>query len=363
MVQKFLIGESAQHRQILGKLSKIATTDAEVLISGPSGVGKELYARYIHQSSLRNKAEFVPVNCSALPVDLLENELFGHVGGAFTGARPRSDGLVAAAEGGTLFLDEVDALALVCQVKLLRFLQEKEYRRLGETRIRRANVRIIAATNTDLLTAVCDGWFRDDLFFRLRVMPIEIPALRERPSDIPLLLKEYVTRYAEAYKLPQITISETALKRLQSYAWPGNIRELENCVNYLTCLQLDRPVEPCDLPLLGVEEIAHANERAHGSSNGSTNEHTTDVNPDLIKRPYKQAKRDLVDRFEREYIEEALHHSCGNIAEAARQSQKPRRVFFEMMRRHHLRAQDFVPCATDQDHMQSGADLVRRTSS
>ena len=179
-------------------------------------------------NAVRGRRRRCPVNCGALPVDLLENELFGHVGGAFTGARPQSDGLVAAAEGGTLFLDEVDALALVCQVKLLRFLQEKEYRRLGETRIRRANVRIIAATNTDLLAAVHDGCFREDLFFRLRVVPIEVPALRERPSDIPLLLEAYGSRYAETYKLPKIMISDTALKRLTSYVWPGNIRELEN---------------------------------------------------------------------------------------------------------------------------------------
>ena len=155
----------------------------------------------------------------------------------------------------------MDSLALVCQVKLLRFLQEKEYRRLGETRIRRANVRIIAATNTNLLAAVRDGWFREDLFFRLRVVPIEVPALRERPNDIPLLLEAYVARYAEAYKLPQITISDTALKRLKSYAWPGNIRELENCVNYLTCLQLNRPIEPADLPLLEVDGDTQTNER------------------------------------------------------------------------------------------------------
>jgi transcriptional regulator with PAS, ATPase and Fis domain len=159
--------------------------DAEVLISGPSGVGKELYARYVHERSPRGTAAFVPVNCGALPVDLLENELFGHVKGAFTGARPHSEGVVVMAEGGTLFLDEVDSLALISQVKLLRFLQEKEYRRLGETRIRRANVRIIAATNTDLVDAVRDGRFREDLFFRLQVVPIEVPALRERPSDIP----------------------------------------------------------------------------------------------------------------------------------------------------------------------------------
>ena len=349
MVEKFLIGESATHLQILEKLSKIAGTDAEVLISGPSGVGKELYARYVHQCSPRHKAEFVPVNCGALPVDLLENELFGHVSGAFTGASPRSDGLVAVAEGGTLFLDEVDALALGCQVKLLRFLQEKEYRRLGETRIRRANVRIIAATNTDLLAAVRDGWFREDLFFRLRVVPIEVPALRERPSDIPLLLEEYATRYAEAYKLPQITFSDTALERLKAYAWPGNIRELENCVNYLTCLQLDRPVKPYDLPLLGAAEIGHANERTHDNGNGHADGHATDADSDRTRRPYNAAKRDLVDSFEREYIERSLYYNEGNIAKAARISGKPRRVFFELMRKHGISAASYRPMSSAAD--------------
>src|SRR5215813_14277654 len=196
-----LIGCSEAHCQLLDRLAKVAGTDAEILISGPSGVGKELYARYAHNCSPRGKAAFVPVNCGALPPELVENELFGHVGGAFTGARPHGEGLVAAAESGALFLDEVDSLALIAQVKLLRFLQEKEYRRLGETRLRRANLRIIAATNTDLLAAVREGWFREDLFFRLRVVPIEVPSLQERPCDIPLLLGAYVTRYAEVYNL------------------------------------------------------------------------------------------------------------------------------------------------------------------
>jgi two-component system, NtrC family, response regulator GlrR len=337
MVQKTLIGESAEHRQILEKIFKVASMDAEVLISGPSGVGKELYARYVHQCSPRNKAEFVPVNCGALPADLLENELFGHVGGAFTGARPRSEGLVAAAEGGTLFLDEVDSLALVCQVKLLRFLQEKEYRQLGETRIRRANVRIIAATNTNLLAAVHDGYFREDLFFRLRVVPIEVPALRERPSDIPLLLEAYITRYAEAYTLPKIIISETALMQLKSYAWPGNIRELENCVNYLTCLQLNRPIRSTDLPLLHMAENIATNESRNGAANEGIDWRVTNANPNLTTMPYTDAKRDLVDHFERSYIEDALRRSKGNIAQAARESRKPRRVFFEMMRKHGIK--------------------------
>jgi transcriptional regulator with GAF, ATPase, and Fis domain len=232
-----LVGRSLSHLQLLHKLSKVALTDAEVLISGPTGVGKELYARYIHESRPRKQAAFVPLNCGAFLNDLFENELFGHVGGAFTGARPHSQGLAAEAEHGTLFLDEVDSLSLPCQVKLLRFIQEKEYRRLGESRIRRADVRIIAATNTDLLAAVRGGSFREDLFFRLRVVPVEVPPLCNRSDDIPLLLAEHVERYSERYRLPKVTFSEAALRRLEAYTWPGNIRELENCVKYLTCLR------------------------------------------------------------------------------------------------------------------------------
>jgi len=333
MFDSQLIGCSEAHRRLLDRLAKAAGTDAEILISGPSGVGKELYARYAHNCSPRGKAAFVAVNCGALPPELVENELFGHVGGAFTGARPHSEGLVAAAESGTLFLDEVDSLALIAQVKLLRFLQEKEYRRLGETRLRRANLRIIAATNTDLLAAVREGWFREDLFFRLRVIPIEVPPLCQRPADIPLLLEEYANLFAKTYQLPKITFSAAAMETLKSYSWPGNIRELENCVKCLTCWQLNRHIQPEDLPLLNLEAAPSAQDSADGVADWRV----SDANPQLISQPYNQAKRDLLNNFEREYVEEALQRSGGNIAKAARESKKPRRVFFEMMRKHGIK--------------------------
>lgn len=338
-----LFGCSQAHLQLLDRIARVARTDAEILITGPSGVGKELYARYAHECSPRNKAAFVPVNCGSLPPDLLENELFGHVGGAFTGARPQSEGLVAVAEGGTLFLDEVGSLALIAQVKLLRFLQEKEYRRLGETRLRHANVRVIAATNTDLLAAVRDGQFREDLFFRLRVIPIEVLPLHQRPADIPLLLNEYADRFARAHKLPRIIFSAEALARLKTYSWPGNIRELENCVNCLTCWQLNRPVQLTDLPLLDVDLTERSNGLSNGDGGGHTPSPAEDLNTSLTERPYKEAKRDLVDSFEREYVEDALRRSSGIIAEAARLSRKPRRVFFEMMRKHGIKAEDYLP--------------------
>ena len=322
MVTVGMVGCSTVHQRLLEQLAKFAPTDAEILITGPTGVGKELYARFVHQNSKRFKSAFVPVNCGAIPDSLLENELFGHVGGAFTGAQSRSDGLVAAADGGTLFLDEVDALSLPGQVKLLRFVQEKEYRRLGESRTRTANVRFVAATNTNLVEAVKSGRFREDLFFRLRVIPVEVPPLWRRKEDIRPLITEYVARYAESYNLAPVTLSEAALDRMENYSWPGNVRELENCVQYLTCLQLDHEIQVEDLPLLtfGEEENGAAPEVDPGGPS------------------FQATKRELVNMFEKEYLEDALRKSGGNIAEAARASGKARRAFFELMRKHGVKA-------------------------
>lgn len=322
-----MVGCSDVHQRLLEQLTKFAGTDAEILITGATGTGKELYAGLVHRQSQRAKAAFVPVNCGAIPDQLLENELFGHVGGAFTGAQPRTEGLVAAAEGGTLFLDEVDTLSLSGQVKLLRFIQQKEYRRLGETRLRRANVRFIAATNADLVAAVKAGRFREDLFFRLRVIPIEIPPLWKRKDDIGPLLDQYSAYYAELYRVNPITFEASALEKMKNYSWPGNIRELENCVQYLTCLQLDHAVNAEDLPLLSVEEEQVPVAISSGVS-------------------FQEAKRDLVTMFERGYLEEALRRSGGNIAEAARASGKARRAFFELMRKHGIKAISSQPTAS-----------------
>lgn len=316
-----MVGCSAAHQRLLGQLSKFAKTDAEILITGPTGTGKELYAKFVHKQSSRSKAPFVPVNCGAIPDPLLENELFGHVGGAFTGAQPRSEGLVAAAEGGTLFLDEVDTLSLPAQVKLLRFIQEKEYRRLGEARTRVANVRLIAATNANLVDEVQAGRFREDLFFRLRVIPVEVPPLCQRKEDIRPLIEEYAAHYSEYYNLVPVQISEPAMQRMESYAWPGNVRELENCLQYLTCLQLDHPVQVEDLPLLSVDEETR---RPAGNV--------------VSGQSFQQQKRELVSLFEREFLEDALRKSNGNIAQAARATGKARRAFFELMRKHGVKA-------------------------
>jgi DNA-binding NtrC family response regulator len=334
-----IIGRSRAHQEILQQVERVARFDAEVLITGPTGTGKEVYARHLHARGPRSAKAFVAVNCGALPGDLFENEMFGHVGGAFTGARALSVGLVAAAEGGTLFMDEVDALPPPAQAKLLRFVQFREYRRLGDARVRSADVRIVSASNADLGVAVRQGLFREDLLFRLKVIPIHVPPLRERRDDIPEFFQTFGVTYAHHYGVEPIRFSSQAWQALTLHDWPGNVREVENCVRYLTCLQLRRSVEPDDLPFRSVPR--EVNELGH----------------DLANIPMKQAKRDLIRRFERRYLEDALRQSNGNITHAARASGKDRRAFFELLRRHGLQAAkalDGAPVSGDPDAAVAG---------
>jgi DNA-binding NtrC family response regulator len=312
--QKPWVGESQQHRDLRALIERVARNNVELLFTGETGVGKEQYARYAHEQSPRCEKPFVPVNCGAIPADLFENELYGHIGGAFTGARAQALGLVAAAEGGTLFFDEVDALAPANQVKLLRFLQEKEYRRLGEARAQGADVRVLAATNRDLVKASRAGTFREDLMFRLRVVPIAIPPLRDRPADILPLIDAFVPWYAEQYELAPVRFSESARELLCHYGWPGNVRELENLVRNVTCVQPGQTIELAELPLL-----AEANGR---KTNGS----------------FQRLKSTIVAEFERKYVEEALQAADGNITRAARSAGKPRRAFFELMRKYGIQS-------------------------
>ena len=244
-----IVGRSLAMRRVLTLAERVAQTDASVLLTGESGSGKERVARYIHARSRRAHASFLPVNCGALPENLLESELFGHVKGAFTGADRDHKGLFEAAAGGTLLLDEVGEIPVAVQVKLLRVLQDREVRRVGATSSRPANVRIIAATNRDLEAMVRERTFRKDLFYRLKVVSIEVPPLRDRKEDILPLARSFVRRDCSIYHCGPCTLSAAALDRLLSYSWPGNVRELEHAMERGVVLAEGKPkIEESDLP-------------------------------------------------------------------------------------------------------------------
>ena len=225
-----LVGESPALRRVLANISKVAPTDSSVLITGETGTGKELVARAIHKRSPRASRPFVGVNCAAVPASLIASELFGHERGAFTGATEKRVGRFELADGGTLFLDEVGDLPADTQVALLRVLQEREFERVGGTRPIKVNVRVIAATNRDLESAIADKTFRADLFYRLNVFPLQVPSLRDRQEDIPLLVEYFVDRFGKRAGKPIRGIGRRALELLKAYAWPGNIRELQNVI-------------------------------------------------------------------------------------------------------------------------------------
>ncbi|NWG01942.1 MAG: sigma-54-dependent Fis family transcriptional regulator [Syntrophaceae bacterium] len=244
------IGESGAMQMVFGMIAKAASTSATVLILGESGTGKELVARAIHYNSTRSSAPFVPVNCGAIPEELLESELFGHIKGAFTGATETRAGFFQTADGGTIFLDEISETSLAMQVKLLRVLQDKEVYMVGSTRPLKVDVRILASTNKDLTLLLKKGLFREDLFFRINVITIDIPPLRERGDDILLLTQHFATKFANELGKPKPRFSENALHVLRSYHWPGNVRELENVIQRLVVMTEGDLIEVPDLPSL-----------------------------------------------------------------------------------------------------------------
>ncbi len=245
-----LIGDSAAIRKVFHAIAKATATSATVLITGESGTGKELVARAIHYTSGRASAPFVPVNCGGIPEQLLESELFGYVKGAFTGANETRAGFFQTADGGTIFLDEVSNTSLAMQAKLLRVLQDGEVCMLGLRRPRKVDVRIIAATNRELLNLVKKGAFREDLYYRLNVVPIEIAPLRERGDDILLLIHHFIERFANELEKPVPKLSDSALRVLRNYHWPGNVRELENVIQRLVVMAEENTVDVPDLPSL-----------------------------------------------------------------------------------------------------------------
>ena len=305
-----LVGQSAAFLEQINKLRLLARCDITVMIGGETGTGKELIARAVHYLSPRSDRPFVPVDCGAIPPELTESELFGHARGAFTGAVTKHAGLVSAADQGTLFLDEVDALNLSVQAKLLRFLQEREYRPIGTNDIKKADVRVISATNRDLLERVRTNEFRKDLYYRLNVVQLHLPSLRERREDIMLLSRHFVDKYVRRFNQPTREFSADAVQTLTSYHWPGNIRELENVIGAAVALS-DGPLI-CANHLLLTE-----NSQPQGLS-------------------FREAKARMITEFERDYIVRLLRSCGGNISEAARVAVKNRRALWELIRKHHI---------------------------
>ena len=293
-----IIGNSPEIRETFRVMRHAASSDSSVLVTGESGTGKELVARAIHYSSPLASAPFVPINCGSIPENLLESELFGHVKGAFTGAVADKRGLVEEADKGTLFLDEIGELAPQLQVKLLRILQEGEFTRIGDTQPRRVTVRVIAATNRDLKRSIAEKQFREDLYYRLNVIPIELPPLRKRIEDIPLLVNHFLEKHKG--KVPEKNIggvSKDAMQALMNYHFPGNVRELENSVEYAIAFTPGPMVQKEDLPKYLSEERKLGEEART-----------------IPLMPLKDAKH----QFERSIIMAALIESGGNISEAAR---------------------------------------------
>ncbi|HEY8204600.1 MAG TPA: sigma-54 dependent transcriptional regulator [Pyrinomonadaceae bacterium] len=310
-----LIGRSPDFIAQVQRIPLLAKCDVNVLLAGETGTGKEVYARTVHYQSPRASKPFLPVNCGAIPFELVENELFGHERGAYTNASAFQAGLIEEANGGTLFLDEIDCLPLLSQVKLLRFLQEKEYKPLGSSRTRRADVRIIAASNLDLQEAVGNGKLRQDLFYRLNTISLTLPPLRERREDIPLLALHFLNRYAVEFGKRAMELSTQAFHRLTVYDWPGNVRELEHVI--------ERAVVLCDGSVLEASDL---------------------VLPTPVESQHdslQQAKAKEIARFEKNYIQGLLSACRGNITRAAQVAKKNRRAFWELIRKHKIDVEKF----------------------
>lgn len=245
-----MIGQSESMKKVFNAITKASATIATVLITGESGTGKELVARAVHYNSPRSSAAFLPVNCGGIPETLLESELFGHVKGAFTGASESRAGFFQTADGGTIFLDEISEMSMTMQVKLLRVLQNREICMVGSSRTQKVNVRIIAASNKDILNLIKKGIFRDDLFFRLNIIPIDIPPLRERNGDIPLLIHHFASKYSKEFGKAIPKFTDKALHVLENYYWSGNVRELENVIQRLVVMMEEDLLDVPDLPSL-----------------------------------------------------------------------------------------------------------------
>ncbi len=321
-VIKRILGNSSAIKKTREQIKIIASCDASVLITGESGSGKELAAHAIHYLSDRSSFPFIPINCGAIPENLFENELFGHIKGAFTNAYENQEGLVKEAQNGTLFLDEIGVINPYIQVKLLRLLQDKEFKPLGDPRVKKADIRIIAASNRELPRLVEDGSFREDLFFRLNIVSLHIPPLRERKGDIPELIDYFLNKYCMEYHKPPKNISERVLKVMLDYSWPGNIRELENKIQHLIVMTEGNEITYNDLPDFSQQSL-------------SPIQRITEI------ESFKKAKQKNIDEFERSYLTLLMQEYKGDVVNAARKAGKSRTALWNLLSKHRLHPRTF----------------------
>lgn len=319
---KNIVGKSPSMQGVFKVMDKVTKTDANVLIIGETGTGKELVARAIHANSRRYAKPFIPIDCASFPEHLLEDELFGHEKGAFTGAYKTRKGLFEVADGGTVFLDEIGDMGIGLQAKLLRVIEERQLRRVGGTRFINVDVRILSATNKDLREAVERGTFRKDLFYRLNVITIHLPPLRDRREDIPLLVDHFIHQCASETGKRVSKVESEVYSILQSYEWPGNVRELKNVIERAITLMDGEVLTPAYLPEYVLQE------RMKKELVSST--------PILNKFSYKEAKERWLATFEKEYLTRLLGEAKGNISLAARKAGLNRRTIYRLMRRYNL---------------------------
>ncbi len=330
-----ILGNSKAIKNLKSNLSKISSCDVNVLITGESGTGKELVARAIHYLSGRNRKPFIPVNCSAIPENLFENELFGHSKGAYTGASFQQYGLVKEAEGGTLFLDEIGTVNTFVQTKLLRLIQESEYRPLGYSKNIKADIRLLAATNIDLRYLVERKVFREDLFYRLNVVPLHIPPLRERKEDIPILIKHFVKRYSREYNKPINVIPVEVMNVLASYSWPGNIRELENKIQQLVVMSTSSVISAENIQLTLKEPLSKETiiEYINAAKESIINQSEIET--------FNVAKKKVNDLFEKSYLTQLLSVYKGDMVRASKIAGKSRTAFWNLLKKQNLSPKQF----------------------
>lgn len=333
-----ILGVSSSMRVAVQTAMKVAKTDATVFITGESGTGKELIAQLIHGESRRSRKAFVAVNCAALPSELLESEMFGHRRGAFTGAVRDKPGLLEVADQGTFFLDELAEMPLPLQAKLLRVLQDGVLRRVGSEKDDAVvDVRFLSATNRDPDLALRDGALRNDLYYRLRVVPIHLPSLRERAEDIPVLIKYFIDHFWRRHQLPGAIpprLSPDALDLLVRYDWPGNVRELQNVIEHLVVLS-------DAAELIEKDRLSILNDGVPQEVTSSTPSSVSSMID--FRAPFHDAKDSLIGRFEREYLAQVIARTAGNMSEAARQAGIDRTTLYRLMDKHELSKDAFVP--------------------